>query len=182
MNSVDLIKRLHQHRYWVNHKLIATAEALSDEQLRQTFAIGQGSVWKTLVHLFGAEFVWCEALSGNPEGVAPGDIAGKLPGNQLGERPIASVAELKEHWVAAEARWVKILAAMSEADLDAPAFRKNSLTGQMAGTRCADVLLHLNLHAQYTTAQANNMFRQLGVAALPDPMMISMARAENPQS
>ncbi|HEV8606080.1 MAG TPA: DinB family protein [Tepidisphaeraceae bacterium] len=82
-NAVKLIHRLHQHRAWANAKLLDAAEALSAEQLQRSFSIGQGSIWKSLLHLYAAEFVWLEALEGNAEPLLPGDLPGKLPGNQL---------------------------------------------------------------------------------------------------
>ena len=48
MDAIDVIRRLHQHRQWVNHNLLAAVEPLTEDQLRQPFAIGQGSVWKTI--------------------------------------------------------------------------------------------------------------------------------------
>jgi uncharacterized damage-inducible protein DinB len=47
----------------------------------------------------------------------------------------------------------------------------------MATSR-GDVLLHVCTHAQYTTAQAVNMLRQVGVEKLPDTMLITLARQE----
>ena len=44
MTAVDLIRRLHQHRAWVNGNLLAAATELTDEQLRKPFPIGQGSI------------------------------------------------------------------------------------------------------------------------------------------
>jgi len=62
MDAVDLVKRLHQHRAWVNGNLLNAAAQLSDEQLRSQYQIGQRSIWKSLVHLYAAEYVWLEAL------------------------------------------------------------------------------------------------------------------------
>src|SRR5262249_30664244 len=64
MNIIELLQRLHQHRAWVNGNLLTAAATLSHEQLRSEFQIGQGSVWKSLVHLYAAEYVWLEALLG----------------------------------------------------------------------------------------------------------------------
>jgi uncharacterized damage-inducible protein DinB len=91
MNAVELLQRLHQHRAWVNNNLLAAAATLSDEQLRSPFQIGQGSVWKSLVHLYAAEFVWLEVLHGNEEFIVPGDLPDKLPGNQQGEGGITDL-------------------------------------------------------------------------------------------
>ena len=56
MNAVELLQRLHQHRAWVNNNLLTAAANLSDGQLRSEFQIGQGSVWKSLLHLPNADF------------------------------------------------------------------------------------------------------------------------------
>src|SRR6185312_1992411 len=92
MNAVDLLQRLHQHRAWVNDNLLTAAATLTDEQLKSAFPIGQGSIWKSLLHLYAAEYVWLEALLGNEAFVVPGDLPGKLPGNQHGEGGVTDLA------------------------------------------------------------------------------------------
>ena len=179
MNSVDLIKRLHQHRAWVNDNLLAAASALSDDQHRREFQIGQGSIWKSLLHLYAAEFVWLEALLGNESAVAPGDLPGKIPGNQMGEGGIASLDDLRGKWAALQQRWDNYLADLKPESLDEPVFRMVASTGQRIATRRSDVLLHVCTHAQYTTAQVVNMLRQVGVEKLPETMLISLARRES---
>src|SRR4051794_18780160 len=88
MNAVELLQRLHQHRGWVNHNLLSAAAQLSDAQLRTPFPIGQESIWKSLLHMYAAEYVWLEALLGNEAALAQGDLPGKLPGNHQGEGAI----------------------------------------------------------------------------------------------
>ena len=100
MNASDLVRRLHQHRMWINHLLLEAVRPLTVEQLHQRFAIGQGSVWKTLTHLHAAEYIWLEALLGNEDPLLPGDVPGKLPGNQEGQRAITSLDELASKWEA----------------------------------------------------------------------------------
>src|SRR6516225_469250 len=77
MNAVELLQRLHQHRAWVNSNLLTAAATLSEEQLRSPIPIGQGSVWKSLLHLYAAEYVWLESLHGSEEFLVPGELAGK---------------------------------------------------------------------------------------------------------
>ena len=177
MNAVDLLQRLHQHRAWVNRNLLTTAATLSDEQLRSAFQIGQGSIWKSLVHLYAAEYVWLEALCGNEEFLLPGDVSGKLPGNQQGEGGITGLDELRLKWSALEQRWLGYLASLTPASLEEVVYRKSSSLGRL-GTWRSDVLLHVCTHAHYTTAQVVNMLRQVGVEKLPDVMLISLARQE----
>src|SRR6184192_3141361 len=98
MNSIAIIQRLHQHRRWVNENLLAAANPLSDEQLHRSFPMGQGSIWKSLVHLYAAEFVWLEALLGNDNALVRGDLPGRIPGNQQGQGGFTSLQELREEW------------------------------------------------------------------------------------
>ncbi len=178
MDSIVLIRRLHEHRQWANKKLLDVAGQLSAEQLRRSFEIGQGSIWKSLLHLYAAEYVWLEALTGDEDPLTPGDVVGKLPGNQEGPEAIASLSELQARWSGLDERWNRYLEQLSPDALGDAVFKINSLTGQRSGTRRSDVLLHVCTHAQYTTAQAINMMRHVGVEQLPDPMLISLARQE----
>ena len=177
MNAVELLQRLHQHRAWVNGNLLTAAAALSDEQLRSAFQISQGSVWKSLLHLYAAENVWLEALLGNEAFLVPGDLPGKLPGNQQGEGGVTGLDDLRQKWSSLEQRWVGYLAALTPAALEEVVYRRSSL-GQRFGTRRSDVLLHVCTHAHYTAAQVINMLRHAGTEKLPETMLISLARHE----
>ncbi len=180
MTPCDLIRRLHAHRAWVNEKLIHIAKHLSKEQLQQSFPIGQGSVWKTLTHLFAAEYVWLEALLGNEEPLVPGDVPGELPGNQQGEGAMATLEELISRWDELAQRWNQYLAELTDKSLEDSVFKVSTSSGigKRHGTKRCDVLMHVCTHAQYTTAQLINMYRHLGQTELPDCMFITMVRRE----
>lgn len=180
MTASNLIRRLHQHRMWVNHCLLEAVRSLSEEQLRQPFAIGQGTVWKTLTHLLAADYVWLEALLGNETPVMPGDVTGRLPGNQEGEGALRSLNELVSRWHELDQRWNLYLGTLTDDALDHLIYKTSTSSGlgKRYGTRRAEVLLHVCTHAQYTTAQMMNMLRQLGVSPLPEVMLISLARME----
>jgi uncharacterized damage-inducible protein DinB len=178
MNAVELLQRLHQHRAWVNANLLTVAANLSDEQLRSEFQIGQGSIWKSLLHLYAAEYVWLEALLGNDQFLVPGDLPGKLPGNQQGEGGVTDLADLRLKWSELEKRWTGYLASLSSAALEEVFYRKSISAGTRLGTRRSDALLHVCTHAHYTAAQVVNMLRHAGMERLPEMMLISLARHE----
>jgi uncharacterized damage-inducible protein DinB len=177
MNAIELLQRLHQHRTWVNGNLLTAAANLSDEQLQSPFPIGQGSIWRSLLHLYAAEYVWLEALLGNEQFLVPGDLPGKLPGNQQGEGGVTDLADLGLKWSALEQRWIGYLASLTPASLEEVVYRKSS-SGQRFGTCRSDVLLHVCTHAHYTAAQVVNMLRHIGIEKLPETMLISLARQE----
>lgn len=177
MSSLDVVRRLHQHRAWVNEKLVAAAEKLDADALQRPLAIGQGSLWRSLMHMYGAEYVWLEVLSGHESAVLSGDLPDQLPGNQAGEGGITTLADLKSRWIALEAHWRDYLQPLSEAQLDDLVWRISTY-GPRRATRRLDVLLHVCTHAHYTATQTINMLRQLGASELPDPMLITLAREE----
>ncbi len=180
VNAVELIRRLHHHRAWVNRNLLAAAAGLSGEQLRAPFPIGQGSVWRSLVHLYAAEFNWLEALQGNDDPLLPGDLPGRLPGNQQGEGGVEGLDDLRQKWSAQEGRWADYLASLSPDVLEELVYKTSSLLGPGGRweTRRSDVLLHVCTHAHYTAAQVVNMLRQAGVDKLPETMITTLARQE----
>jgi len=81
---VKSILRLHEHRRWVDQALFESVQMLSEAQSRQTFPIGQGLIWQSLLHLYAAEYVWLEALSGDETPVLPGNLAGGIAGKSKG--------------------------------------------------------------------------------------------------
>ena len=181
MNGAEVIRRLHQHRSWTNAKLMQAAAALSADVLHRPLPIGQGTLWKTLVHLYAAEYVWLGALQGNETPLVPGDVPELLPGNQEGEGAFGSLNDLAIAWAELEGRWWEFLTNLNDSDLDKAVFKvsTSSRKGKRLATRTGDILLHLCTHAQYTTAQAVNMLRHLG-ATIPDVMLITLARQSEP--
>src|SRR5262245_43763620 len=178
MNPVQLLQRLHQHRAWVNRNLLTAAANLSDGQLRSPFAIGQGSIWMSLVHLHAGEYVWLEGLLGDDYPSLPGACPCKLPGNQQGEGGLTVLDDLPRKWSILEERWIGYLASLTPEALEEVVYKKSTSSGlgKRSGTRRADVLLHVCTHAHYTAAQVVNMLRQTGVESLPETMLISLAR------
>lgn len=164
---------------WVNRNLLDAVGTLTDDQLRAPRSIGQGSLWKSLLHMYAAEWVWLSALEGNEAGVCPGDIRTKLPGNQEGENPIESLAELTQRWVELDERWRGYLDRLTATSLDDIVYRHSVAAGVRVGTRRSDVLLHVCTHAHYTAAQTINMLRQAGAEKFPDSMLVTLARMES---
>ena len=174
------LHRLHHHRAWSNHQLLQSAAALSPDQLRQRFDIGQGSVWQSLLHMYAAEYIWLETILGNDDALCPGDVRGQLAGNQLGPDGIQSLDELRSRWSALEARWSEYLANLSADSLDEQIQRRTTVVSGNQPFICtrSDALLHVCLHAHYTLAQVINMLRHLGIQNLPPRMLTQLVWEE----
>lgn len=96
---------------------------------------------------------------------------------------MTSMEELTARWEDLDRRWNEYLSNLREDALDEIVYKTSTSSGpgKRHGTHRADVLLHVCTHAQYTTAQAVNMLRQLGVTTMSDVMLISLARREAAQ-
>lgn len=164
--SVDVIRRLHEHRLWSRSRLIEAASSLSVEQWLRPFEIGRGTLWATVEHLYGAERVWIAALQGQPDE--------KLPDG----RSVVDLSALLEAWRSVDERWRGYLDALTPAMLAMPVQRYSALWQRSYTTHAVDVLLHVVTHAAYTTAQAMNMLRHLGVGPLQAVDLILMSREQ----
>lgn len=182
MNACDLLRRLHEHRLWVNGLLCGAARLLSRDQLHQPFPIGQGSVWQSLIHLYVAEYVWLEALEGDCQPKLPSELLGQPLGCHLGATCGEPLEELSALWRALDDRWAANLAALTDQTLTETVYKTSpgSPVNVAFATSRSDVLMHVCTHAHYTAAQLVNMLRSLGVKSLPDPMLITLARQQSP--
>ncbi len=165
MEAIQILRRLHQYRAWSNRQLLHACRPLSREQLDAPFEIGQGSVWKSLVHLLAADSLWVNAFEGRPDS------------------PVACEADFKDlddlanQWADLDRRWQDLLARLDRSDLERPIFRTD-LRNQWFSLGRLDAHLQVCTHAAYTAAQVVNMLRRLGVAPLPSCMLVTMAYAE----
>src|ERR1043166_5024145 len=70
MNLQD-IRNLFDYTEWANELPMDAADSLSDEQLEHDFGISHGSIFGTLTHMAGAEWIWLERWSGRSPAKAP---------------------------------------------------------------------------------------------------------------
>ena len=149
---LDTIKRLHEHRHWVRHKLLTASRGLTNDGLRKSFEMGVGSVLGTFVHLYGAETVWINVLENKNQSAAFPTLEN-----------FANLEALERDWDLLDQRWAAWLANANE-----DAFV----------TTVMDVLIHVATHQHYHAAQIVNMLRHLGVKPPPACDFIVLAREQ----
>jgi hypothetical protein len=119
MEAALVVRRLHRHRIWSNAQLVAACRGLSRVQLDTPFAIGQGSVWASLVHLLAADALWLDAFTDRPDSPAPGaDFQG--------------LDDLAARWGHVNRRWQEVLAGLDDGQLERPV-RRVDLAGKLYG-------------------------------------------------
>lgn len=137
-------------------RLFESIRPLSVEQYTQQFAIGLGSLGRTLTHIMICEWAYVQRLSANdvpPYDQWPFQDEAPPPFDVL-ETQWKQQAPQTRSALAAVDNWQEVL----EFQVTAPDKRRLAITASRA-----DVFAQLVLHEVHHRAQAMNILRQLGV-------------------
>jgi uncharacterized damage-inducible protein DinB len=155
MNQQD-IAQLFAYTEWANALVLDAAEKLADEQLRADRQISHGSILGTLLHMAAAEWIWLERWHGRSH-----TGAGAWAQWQLENWP--TVAALRTRWQTLAAERRALLAALSEAELQAERSFKR-VDGSESSLPLIQQMQHVVNHASLHRGQVVGMIRQLGIA------------------
>src|SRR5882762_5893137 len=170
MNLAD-IKRLFDYTEWANDLAQQAAANLSDEHLRQDFKISHGSIFGTLLHMAGAEWIWLERWHGNSP---PKKEAWSLWTNEA----CPDLKTLNERWRDVVDRRAQFLSKVDESRLAAELPFK-LLSGDPSSLPLIDQMQHVANHATMHRGQVVGMIRQLGLAP-PSTDLLFYLRSEIP--
>jgi uncharacterized damage-inducible protein DinB len=153
MNVAD-IRHLFDYTEWANARAIDAAGKLSDDDLRHDFGISYKSIFGTLVHMAGAEWIWLERWNGR----SPGKEAWAFwSTDECGD-----LATLNERWADIIERRSRYIADLDEERFDAELPFK-LISGDASSLRLAGQMQHVVNHATLHRGQVVGMIRQLGV-------------------
>ena len=154
MNLHD-IQQLFAYTEWANNLALDAAANLSDEQLRHDFKTSQGSIFGTLLHNAGAEWIWLERWQGRSP-VGPDAWA------MWREDACPDLATLRSQWQkVADDRRV-FLAGLDETRLaDGSSFKL--ISGDSDTLPLTGLMQHVVNHATLHRGQVVGMIRQFGV-------------------
>jgi uncharacterized damage-inducible protein DinB len=154
MNLSD-IRHLFDYTEWANGLAMNAAAGLSDDNLRRDFGISHGSIFGTLLHMAGAEWIWLERWHGRSPAKSDAWVLWKTDS-------CADLAALKERW-----RGVVDLRARFISDLDEPRLKADMpfklLSGDPSSLPLVDQMQHVGNHATLHRGQVVGMIRQLGL-------------------
>lgn len=148
MTATDLTLLLDYH-YWARDRLLDAASTLQPDALLRDMGNSFRSVRDTLVHIYGAEWVWYARWQGQSPTALPDAAA------------FPDVATLRAAWTALEAQVRAFVADLGE-DGIAREFRYASLAGAPATSAFWQMLQHVVNHATYHRGQVTTLLRQLG--------------------
>ena len=169
--TVEDIRHLFDYTEWANALALEAAANLSDEHLRREVGISHGSIFGTLLHMAGAEWIWLERWHGrSPQGAEAWthwktETCGDLP-------------TLNQRWRDVVDRRAQFIAELDESRLMAELPFK-LLSGDSSSMRLVDQMQHVANHATLHRGQVVGMIRQLGIAP-PSTDLLFYLRREIP--
>jgi uncharacterized damage-inducible protein DinB len=168
MNLTD-IKHLFDYTEWANARAIDAGSTLSAEGFRHDFGISHKSIFGTLLHMAGAEWIWLERWKGRSPAK---DKAWSLWTTESCE----NLASLKQRWRDVIERRTRFISELDEERLGAELPFK-LLSGDHSSMRLVDQMQHVANHATMHRGQVVGMIRQLGVEP-PSTDLLFYVRSE----
>ena len=143
------LKTLVDYHYWARDRLLEAVDDLSPDEFRKELGNSFPSIRDTLVHLYGAECIWCARWEGNPPQSMP-DPAG-----------FPDLATIRGVWAAQEQKVRGVLEGLGEHGVGS-VIEYRMLNGQPQAQPFWQMLQHLVNHGSYHRGQVTTMLRQLG--------------------
>ena len=172
MNLTD-IRHLFDYTEWANELAMDAAVKLADDNLRRDVGISHESIFGTLLHMAGAEWIWLERWNGRSPAK---DTAWLLWTTDS----CADLALLEERWRNLIERRTQFISELDEERLEAQlAF--TLLNGDSSSMRLADQMQHVANHATLHRGQVVGMIRQLGFAPPATDLLYYLRRESSPK-
>ena len=144
------INQLFNYTEWANNLAMEAAANLSDDNLRLDVGISHESIFGTLLHMAGAEWIWLERWKGTSHSsIWTAD-------------DFADIAALRSRWREIEAGRRQLLENLTEERLRQDLSYKN-IKGEPFTLPLAEQMQHVVNHATLHRGQVVGMIRQLGL-------------------
>lgn len=171
MNLSD-IRHLFDYTEWANGLALDGAAGLSEEGLRRDVGISHGSIFGTLLHMAGAEWIWLERWNGRSP-------AGKEAWALWKTEVCADLATLNDRWRKVIDRRARLISELDESRLKAEVPFK-LLSGDPSSLPLVDQMQHVVNHATLHRGQVVGMIRQLGLAPPSTDLLFYLRREISP--
>jgi uncharacterized damage-inducible protein DinB len=167
MNLSD-VRDFFDYTEWANDLALAAAAKLSDENLRRDFSISHSSIFGTLLHMAGAEWIWLERWNGHSP-------AGKEAWSLWKTDSCPDLVSLKQQWRKLIDRRAQFITELDESRLLAE-LPFTLLSGDASSMRLVDQMQHVANHATLHRGQVVGMIRQLGIAPPATDLLFYLRR------
>jgi uncharacterized damage-inducible protein DinB len=172
MNLQD-IKQLFNYTEWANDLAMDAAGRVSDEDLRHDVGISHRSIFGTLLHMAGAEWIWLERWQGRSP-------AKDQAWSRWTTNSCADLNVLKERWQEVIDERGRYISQLDETRLMAELPFK-LLSGDASSMRLVDQMQHVANHATLHRGQIVGMLRQLNIEPPSTDLLFYLHRDISPK-
>jgi len=149
MNLQELHTLVDYH-YWARDRLLDAAERLTPEQFTRDLGNSFPSLRDTLVHLYGAEWIWCARWEGDSPAAMPDSKA------------FPDLATIRSAWKEQERRVRAVIDRLGEEGIGRPIEYRRTPSEPPQAQGFWQMLQHVVNHGSYHRGQVTTMIRQLG--------------------
>ena len=167
------IQQLFTYTEWANDLALEAAAKLSDEDLRRDFKISHKSIFGTLVHMAGAEWIWLERWHGSSPTKAEA-------WSRWSTESCNDLGTLKNYWTDLVNRRMQYVSELNETRL-AEELSFKLLSGDPSSMRLINQMQHVVNHATMHRGQVVGMIRQLGLEPPATDLIFYLRRDISPK-
>lgn len=172
MNLAD-IQQLLTYTEWANELAMNAAAALPDEHLRRDVGISHKSIFGTLVHMAGAEWIWLERWQGYSPTKAEA-------WSRWSTDACTDLNTLNDRWTELVNQRTQYVSQLDESALaDELAFKL--LSGDPSSMLLINQMQHVVNHATMHRGQIVGMIRQLGIDPPATDLLFYLRREISPK-
>ena len=172
MNLAD-IQQLLTYTEWANDLAMEAAGKLEDEHLQRDFGISHKSIFGTLVHMAGAEWIWLERWHGNSPTKAEA-------WSRWSTDACNDLLTLKDRWTELVNKRTKYVSQLAESTL-AGELAFKLLSGDPSSMPLINQMQHVVNHATMHRGQVVGMIRQLGMEPPATDLLFYLRREISPK-
>jgi uncharacterized damage-inducible protein DinB len=149
MVTLELLRLLFQYNQWADRRMVEACSALTNEQFTRDLGSSFRSVRDTLVHLYGAEWVWNER------------IEGRSPASLVAGTGFPDLASVRTKLEEMDSFYIDYVSRLTPQDLER-VIQYKSFAGDEFSNPLWQTLHQLTNHASYHRGQIITLLRQLG--------------------
>ena len=172
MNLSD-IRHLFDYTEWANDLAMEAADELPEEDLLRDVSISHGSIFGTLLHMAGAEWIWLERWHGRSPAKAEA-------WSMWTPESCTDLAALNDRWSEVVDRRAQFISGLDEERLLADLPFK-LLSGDPSSMRLVDQMQHVANYATMHRGQVVGMIRQLGIDPPSTDLLFYVRRDISPK-
>jgi len=147
MKGTDLL-HVFEYDEWATTTLLDAVEQLKPDEIHKDLGTSFQSLHGTLVHLYGAQFLWLSRWKGSPTGLTKPE-------------EVPTIADLRNRWRELYNQMYDYIRSLTDLQLRAN-FTYPDLTGKEWSHPLFQQIEHLAFHSMYHRGQVVTLLRQLG--------------------